>query len=240
MVDKNKLDALKTLQGVINRLQRNSFANKGWMVGLITTIVTVSYSQDILLHSSSAILYTLLIFFFWLCDANYQGLSMHYRSVMNEEATKLSDENYKYITMLGNIKGIGKREQLKATFRYFFDASVFPFYFVVWFALMMFLFLGESPKCVNPKTVPVDSVFVDKRVMELKSYMHDSVAAKIDMSVKLTTGLSEYIHDSLNVSRRIKAKHNHDACLRYILINTCNDTVMHKADLHDSESITNF
>lgn len=242
MVDNNKIDALKTLQGIISRLQRNSFANKGWMVALITTIVTVSYSQYILRQCTTAILYTFLIFLFWLCDAYYQGLICHYRDLMNDEASKLSYENYNYITMLGNIKGIGKCEQWKATFQHFFDASVFPFYFVVWCALMLFLSFGEGPSNGNQADYnPVDSAFVEKRFVDLRTYMKDSVATKIDVSVKLTTDLSEYIHDSLNVRRRGKQIHTQqNPCVKYVLINTYSDTVVHKSDVLESDSIKNL
>lgn len=234
MVDNKKIDALKTLQNIISRLQKNSFANKGWLIVLLTSIITASYSQPLLRSYVSVALYTLLVVLFWFCDAYYQGLACHFQKEMNRESANLNDDNYEYLTMLGNIKGIGPRNQINEASKHIFDASVFPFYLVLWGLLVIFTFCSSSGVTPKRTTTPVDSAFVEKKITEIKTLIQDSVVFKIDATINHTVELSSYIHDSLEIKKKgsvLRGKVN--PCVRYKRINTCEDTIVHKSVLLD-------
>lgn len=224
----NKIDSLKTLQSIIGRLERNSFANKGWLIVLISTLVTVSYTQPLLRNNLwSTFLFTIIIVLFWLCDAYYKGLVQWYRDLSNDLAGELEGTT-NHIEYLQKIKGVDYWTQYKLARKNLLKGDVAPFYISLLAAMMFFIF--ATPRNMpTPKPVPVDSVFVKRQIDSLKFYMADSIEIKIDAQAEITAS----IRDSLSriISKSQKPKILLPPCVKYVRMNVCQDTIIHKADL---------
>lgn len=130
-------DYIKTLQGIINRLENNSFQSKGWVLTLTLALVVLRYYRPEL--DSYRFIFYLVIVFFCLYDAYYHGLAQHFKTKRDDfvEAAKRNDESYvKLIYKFGTTK---KYEQLKGMKDNIFVKGVIPYYAVI--AVLVFLFL---------------------------------------------------------------------------------------------------
>ena len=223
-----KIDSLKTLQNIINRLEKNSFANKGWLIVLISTLVTVSYSQPLLRNNFfSAILFIVIIVLFWFCDAYYKGLVQHYRELSNNLVGDLAGDS-NYVQFLQKIKGIKYCKQYELAFNNMLNGDVGPFYIPLLVAMMLFVF--ATPSVIpTSKAVPVDSVYVNRKVDELRIFMNDSIVKKIDAQTEIILS----VRDSLSTIRKSttrKSKAIFPPCEKYVRMNICQDTIIHKSD----------
>lgn len=230
---KNKIKSLKTLQGIINRLERNSVANKGWLVVLISTLVTVSYSQPLLRHNCwSAILFAIVILMFWFCDAYYHGLARYYRELSNSLAGDLANNNVNYLDFLSKIKGINYKEQYKRTLVNMIEGDVAPFYGFIFVAMMLFVFTTqEQVQSFNP--TPVDSAYLDQQIGGLKTFMNDSIIAKQDSHVEVSNSIKDSISMLIFANKKNKVKLL--PFEKYVKVNICQDTVVHKSDFEGNK-----
>lgn len=222
-----KIDSLKTLQNIINRLERTNFANKGWLIVLISTLVTVSYSQPLLRNNIfSAILFVVIIVLFWFCDAYYKGLVQHYRELSNSLACELAGES-NYVEFLLKITRIKYTKQYESAFKNMPKGDVAPFYISLLIAMMLFVFATPSENPTS-KAVPVDSVYVNRKVDELKIFMNDSIVKKIDAQSEIVLSL----RDSLSIlcTKSKKPKTILPPCVKYVRMNVCKDTIIHKSE----------
>ena len=82
---------LEFIQGVITRMNSNSFNMKGWMITIVAAFLAVfAASQDCNeLYLILAVIPTLL---FWLLDSYYLRMEKQYRSLFNDvKANKKTD-----------------------------------------------------------------------------------------------------------------------------------------------------
>lgn len=223
-----KIDSLKTLQNIINRLEKTSFANKGWLIVLISTLVTVSYSQPLLRHNIfSAILFLVIIVLFWFCDAYYKGLVQHYRELSNNLAGELTGES-NYVEFLLKITRIKYSKQYESAFKNMLNGDVAPFYISLLVAMMLFVFATPSENLTS-KAVPVDSVYVNRKVDELKLFMNDSIVKKIDAQTEIILSVRDSL-STIRTSTTRKSKAILPPCEKYVRMNICQDTIIHKSD----------
>lgn len=225
-----KIDSLKTLQNIINRLEKNSFANKGWLIVLISTLVTVSYSQPLLRHSLySAILFVVIIVLFWFCDAYYKGLVQHYRELSNNLAGELARDS-NYLQFLQKIKGIKYCNQYELAFRNMLIGDVAPFYITLSVAMMLFVF--ATPSAIpTSKPAPVDSVYVNRKVDELKTFMDESIVKRIDSQTEIVLSIKDSL-STIRSSTTRKSKASLPPCEKYVRMNVCKDTIIQKSDVN--------
>lgn len=223
-----KIDSLKTLQNIINRLERTSFANKGWLIVLISTLVTVSYSQPLLRNNIfSAILFLVIIVLFWFCDAYYKGLVQHYRELSNSLACELAGGS-NYVEFLLKITRIKYTKQYESAFKNMPKGDVAPFYISLLIAMMLFVFATPS---VSPASKPilVDSVYVGRKEQELKTYMNDSIVKKIETQTETVMSIRDSL-STIRTSTIRKPKAALPPCEMYVRMNVCKDTIIHKSN----------
>jgi hypothetical protein len=102
---------LELIQGVIDRLSRNSFLLKGWSVTLVAAILALAARSPTFYLIVVAIFPALV---FWGLDAFYLGQERHFRDLYKEARTReievLSMDPYSYETgVKGWLKSVKSR-----------------------------------------------------------------------------------------------------------------------------------
>ena len=119
----NNVEHLKMIEGVIDRLARNSFALKGWSITLVTALLIFARVNENCLF---LLIGLIPVIFFWILDSYYLRLEKRYRGLYDKVRVKDKTD----FSM--SIKGI------KAGFP-IFTKSEWPFY-IPQIALLVIIF----------------------------------------------------------------------------------------------------
>ncbi len=120
-----KISHLNMIQGIITRMGNNSFALKGWAVGIMIAVYAFAGNSNV-----KAVIVTLMpLVVFWFIDTYYLMLERKYRCLYDDVRKKAEDKidfnmNYNNVKIeLKNIKNYG-------FFNILFSKSVLPFYLI--------------------------------------------------------------------------------------------------------------
>lgn len=84
----NKVEHLKMIQSIIDRMGNNSFMLKGWGIGVMIAIFAFAGKGK----EAECVIFTIIpLIIFWLLDSYYLFLERKYRDLYNEVRNK--DEN---------------------------------------------------------------------------------------------------------------------------------------------------
>ena len=124
-VGENKINHLIMIQEIINRMGNNSFALKGWTVGIMIAIYAFAGQ-----NSHRAVIITLVpVIVLWFLDAYYLMLERKFRALYDEvrlKDEKLIDFNMNFNNVKLNMADVKKYE----FFSILLSKTVVPFYFV--------------------------------------------------------------------------------------------------------------
>lgn len=125
MSDENKRYHLNMIQGIISRMGNNSFALKGWSVGIMIAIYAFAGQ-----NSNKAVIITLIpLVVFWILDAYYLSLDRRFR--MLYDSVRIKDDKEINFSMDFNDLKIKVGEVKKISFiKIMFSKSILPFYLV--------------------------------------------------------------------------------------------------------------
>ena len=125
MNDENKRSHLTMIQGIISRMGNNSFALKGWSVGIMIAIYAFARQ-----NSNKAVIITLIpLIVFWILDTYYLSLERKFRMLYDDVRYKDEKEiNYSMNFNDINIK-IGEVKKINFA-KIMFSKSILPFYLV--------------------------------------------------------------------------------------------------------------
>lgn len=125
MEEENKRAHLSNILSVIARMGNNSFALKGWAVGVMIAVFSFASS-----NTSQAVIVTLLpLIVIWTLDAYYLMIERKFRRLYESERIKKASEidfNMNYNDVLVKIEETNKFSLISA----FFSNTVMPFYLV--------------------------------------------------------------------------------------------------------------
>ena len=120
-----KISHLNMIQGIITRMGNNSFALKGWAVGIMIAVYAFAGKSNV-----KAVIVTLMpLVVFWFIDTYYLMLERKYRCLYDDVRKKVEDKidfnmNYNNVKIeLKDIKNYG-------FFNILFSKSVLPFYLI--------------------------------------------------------------------------------------------------------------
>ena len=132
-VFETKMKHLEFIQGVITRMNSNSFSMKGWMITIVSALLTVfAASQEMNeLFLFVAIIPTLL---FWIMDSYYLKTEKQYRLLFDEVKTEKKDD----FDMNANIYEI-------SFIRVFFSKTEWPLYLTI----IVLLIIGGVLGCLG-------------------------------------------------------------------------------------------
>lgn len=83
-----KIEYLKSIQRIIDRLSNASFLLKGWTITLATALITLAAKDSNLVFFVIAYFPTII---FWLLDSHYLKMERQYRVLFNENASLNKD-----------------------------------------------------------------------------------------------------------------------------------------------------
>lgn len=106
------IEHLKMIEGVIDRLARNSFALKGWSITLVTALLIFARVNENCLF---LLIGLIPVIFFWILDSYYLWLEKRFRELYNE-VRKAQDTDFSM-----SLDGIKKTFPM-------FTASEWPYY----------------------------------------------------------------------------------------------------------------
>ena len=115
------------IQGIINRMARNSFMIKGWSL----TVAGIAYSLN-LTSANSAFLsigIPVICFFFWHLDAFYLRTERKYRALYNDVVDKYNHKKYDQI----NCPSVGSHKDVMLS------KTLLPFYLCLIFVSILLL-----------------------------------------------------------------------------------------------------
>lgn len=120
-----KIYHLNMIQGVITRMGNNSFALKGWAVGIMIAVYAFAGNSSV-----KAVIVTLMpLLVFWCIDTYYLMLERKYRCLYDD--VRIKDEKDIDFSMNPNDVKIELAKVKKyGFFNIFFSKSVLPFYLV--------------------------------------------------------------------------------------------------------------
>ena len=120
-----KISHLNMIQSIITRMGNNSFALKGWAVGIMIAVYAFAGSSNV-----KAVIVTLMpLIVFWFIDTYYLMLERKYRCLYDD--VRIKDEKDIDFSMNLNDVKINLDEVKKyGFFNIFFSKSVLPFYLV--------------------------------------------------------------------------------------------------------------
>ena len=120
-----KINHLNMIQGVITRMGNNSFALKGWAVGIMIAVYAFAGNSSV-----KAVIVTLMpLLVFWCIDTYYLMLERKYRCLYDD--VRIKDEKDIDFSMNPNDVKIELAKVKKyGFFNIFFSKSVLPFYLV--------------------------------------------------------------------------------------------------------------
>ncbi len=134
---KLKIAHLQMIQGVINRMAGNSFALKGWSVGIISALFALATAQTT--PEAKALLVTLAYFpamTFWLLDAYFLRQERLFRDLYRQVAQQTEDE----VDFSMNTKTFENEE--KTILVVAFSSTLRMFHGVVIILVSLILWLG--------------------------------------------------------------------------------------------------
>lgn len=120
-----KISHLNMIQSIITRMGNNSFALKGWAVGIMIAVYAFAGNSNV-----KAVIVTLMpLIVFWFIDTYYLMLERKFRCLYND--VRIKDEKDIDFSMNPNDVKINLDEVKKyGFFSIFFSKSVLPFYLV--------------------------------------------------------------------------------------------------------------
>ena len=136
MNNENKRCHLEMLQEIISRMGKNSFALKGWSVGIMIAIYAFAGQS-----SNKAVIITLIpLIVFWILDTYYLSLERKFRILYDEVRIK-EDKDIDYSMNFNNIK-IKIGDVKKVSFiKIMFSKSILPFYLVCFATTLIIYFV---------------------------------------------------------------------------------------------------
>jgi len=125
MNDESKRCHLDMIQGIISRMGNNSFALKGWAVGIMIAIYAFAGQ-----NSNKAVIITLIpLIVFWMLDTYYLSLERKFRMLYDD--VRIKDEKEIDYSMNFNDIKIKVGDVKKVSFiKIMFSKSILPFYLV--------------------------------------------------------------------------------------------------------------
>lgn len=125
MDGENKRSHLNMIQQVITRMGNNSFALKGWSVGMIIAIYAFAGQ-----NSHKAVVVTLIpLIVFWFLDSYYLTLERKFRALYNDVRLKKEDEidfDMNFDNIILSMKDLKKYGFVNV----FISKTILPFYLV--------------------------------------------------------------------------------------------------------------
>lgn len=125
MKEGNKQVHLTNILNVITRMGNNSFALKGWAVGVMIAVYSFASS-----NTNKAIIVTLIpLIVIWILDAYYLMTERKFRKLYDEERMKNEDDidfSMDYNNVVLKMGELSKYSLFKALF----SKTVMPFYIV--------------------------------------------------------------------------------------------------------------
>lgn len=120
-----KISHLNMIQSIITRMGNNSFALKGWAVGIMIAVYAFAGNSNV-----KAVIVTLMpLIVFWFIDTYYLMLERKFRCLYDD--VRIKDEKDIDFSMNPNDVKINLDEVKKyGYFSIFFSKSVLPFYLV--------------------------------------------------------------------------------------------------------------
>ena len=120
-----KISHLNMIQSIITRMGNNSFALKGWSVGIMIAVYAFAGNSNV-----KAVIVTLMpLIVFWFIDTYYLMLERKFRCLYDD--VRIKDEKDIDFSMNPNDVKINLDEVKKyGFFSIFFSKSVLPFYLV--------------------------------------------------------------------------------------------------------------
>ena len=120
-----KISHLNMIQSIITRMGNNSFALKGWAVGIMIAVYAFAGNSNV-----KAVIVTLMpLIVFWFIDTYYLMLERKFRCLYDD--VRIKDEKDIDFSMNPNDVKINLDEVNKyGFFSIFFSKSVLPFYLV--------------------------------------------------------------------------------------------------------------
>ena len=120
-----KISHLNMIQSIITRMGNNSFALKGWAVGIMIAVYAFAGNSNV-----KAVIVTLMpLIVFWFIDTYYLMLERKFRCLYDN--VRIKDEKDIDFSMNPNDVKINLDEVKKyGFFSIFFSKSVLPFYLV--------------------------------------------------------------------------------------------------------------
>lgn len=121
----NKISHLNMIQNIITRMGNNSFALKGWAVGIMIAVYAFAGKSNV-----RAVIVTLMpLVAFWFIDTYYLMLERKYRCLYDDVRTK-NEEEIDFNMNSNEVKIDLKDVKKYGFFNIFFSKSVLPFYLV--------------------------------------------------------------------------------------------------------------
>lgn len=119
----NKISHLNMIQNIITRMGNNSFALKGWAVGIMIAVYAFAGKSNV-----KAVIVTIMpLIVFWFIDTYYLMLERKYRRLY-DEVRNTDEKDIDFSMNLSDIKIDLKDVKRYAFFNIFFSKSVLPFY----------------------------------------------------------------------------------------------------------------
>lgn len=120
-----KISHLNMIQSIITRMGNNSFALKGWAVGIMIAVYAFAGKSNV-----KAVIVTLMpLIVFWFIDTYYLMLERKYRCLYDD--VRIKDDKEIDFSMNPNDVKINLKDVKKyGFFNIFFSKSVLPFYLV--------------------------------------------------------------------------------------------------------------
>lgn len=120
-----KISHLNMIQSIITRMGNNSFALKGWAVGIMIAVYAFAGNSSV-----KAVIVTLMpLIVFWFIDTYYLMLERKFRCLYDD--VRIKDDKDIDFSMNPNDVKINLDEVKKyGFFSIFFSKSVLPFYLV--------------------------------------------------------------------------------------------------------------
>lgn len=120
-----KISHLNMIQSIITRMGNNSFALKGWTVGIMIAVYAFAGKSNV-----KAVIVTLMpLIVFWFIDTYYLMLERKYRCLY-DDVRKKDEKEIDFSMNPSDVKINLKDVKKYGFFSIFFSKSVLPFYLV--------------------------------------------------------------------------------------------------------------
>jgi hypothetical protein len=133
----NKIEHLKMIQDVINRMAGNSFLTKGWCVTLVSAIIVLGAKE---LDKRFIIIAFLPVIMFWILDGYFLFQERLFRKLYEFVRSKGKDEEVDF-SMDTSVINNEENQQISWT-RAIFSKTLIIFYLTMLIAIILTLFLA--------------------------------------------------------------------------------------------------